>query len=112
MTHTPGPWFVSMKPDWDEDGGMGPAVYDCDGGVFAVVDDEPETIARPFYEADAHLIAAAPEMLEVLEDLVDILEKAAQSEMDDDGMSHVSYNVVCLARSKAYDVLRKARGSK
>ena len=71
MTHTPGPWFVSMKPDWDEDGGMGPAVYDCDGGVFAVVDDEPETIARPFYEADAHLIASAPEMLEVLEWLSD-----------------------------------------
>ena len=71
MTHTTGPWFVSMKPDWDEDGGMGPAVYDCDGGVFAVVDDEPETIARPFYEADAHLIAAAPEMLEVLEWLPD-----------------------------------------
>ena len=63
-------------------------------------------------EALSRLLSAAPEMLEVLEDLVDILEKAAQSEMDDDGMSHVSYNVVCLARSKAYDVLRKARGSK
>ena len=71
MTHTPGPWFVSMKPDWDEDGGMGPAVYDCDGGVYAVVDDEPETIARPFCEADARLIAAAPRMLEVLEWLSD-----------------------------------------
>ena len=58
---------MSMKPDWDEDGGMGPDVYDCDGGVFAVVDDEPETIARPFCEADAHLIASAPEMLEALE---------------------------------------------
>ena len=67
MTHTPGPWFVSMKPDWDEDGGMGPAIYDCDGGVFAVVDDEPETIARPFYEADARLIAAAPDLLAATE---------------------------------------------
>ena len=74
--HTPGPWFVSMKPDWDEDGGMGPAVYDCDGGVFAVVDDEPETIARPFYEADAHLIAAAPEMLEALERILEVAEDA------------------------------------
>ena len=74
MTRTPGPWFVSMKPDWDEDGGMGPAVYDCDGGVFAVVDDEPEAIARPFCEADAHLIAAAPEMLEALEAMVEMVE--------------------------------------
>ena len=65
-----------MKPDWDEDGGMGPAVYDCDGGVFAVVDDEPETIARPFYEADARLIAAAPEMLEALERILEVAEDA------------------------------------
>ena len=65
-----------MKPDWDEDGGMGPAVYDCDGGVFAVVDDEPETIARPFYEADARLIAAAPEMLEALQRILEVAEDA------------------------------------
>ena len=94
MTHTPGPWFVSMKPDWDEDGGMGPAVYDCDGGVFAVVDDEPETIARPFYEADARLIAAAPEMLEVLEWLSD------------------SYGVLFTEQDsrRVHAVIRKARG--
>ena len=94
MTHTPGPWFVSMKPDWDEDGGMGPAVYDCDGGVFAVVDDEPETIARPFYEADAHLIASAPEMLEALEWLSD------------------SYGVLFTEQDfcRVHAVIRKARG--
>ena len=96
MTHTPGPWFVSMKPDWDEDGGMEPAVYDCDGGVFAVVDDEPETIARPFYEADAHLIAAAPEMLEALERLV---EAAGPQMVEPD-----------LALEFARTVIRKARG--
>ena len=96
MTHTPGPWFVSMKPDWDEDSGMGPAVYDCDGGVFAVVDDEPETIARPFYEADAHLIAAAPEMLEALERLV---EECGPQTIEPD-----------LALEFARAVIRKARG--
>ena len=76
MSHTPGPWFVSMKPDWDEDGWIGVDVYDCDGGVFAVVDDEPETIARPFCEADARLIAAAPEMLEALERILEVAEDA------------------------------------
>ena len=96
MTHTPGPWFVSMKPDWDEDGGMGPAVYDCDGGVFAVVDDEPETIARPFCEADARLIAAAPELLEALERLV---EAAGPQMIEPD-----------LALEFARTVIRKARG--
>ena len=97
MSHTPGPWFMSMKPDWDEEGGMGPdAVYDCDGGVFAVVDDEPETIARPFYEADARLIAAAPEMLEALERLV---EAAGPQMVEPD-----------LALEFARTVVQKARG--
>ena len=96
MSHTPGPWFVSMKPDWDEDGWMGVGVYDCDGGVFAVVDDEPETIARPFCEADARLIAAAPEMLEALERLV---EAAVPQMVEPD-----------LALEFARTVVQKARG--
>ena len=61
-------------------------------------------------ECADRLVASAPEMLEVLEDLVDILEKAARSEMDDEGMVLVSYNVVYFALSKAHDVIRKARG--
>ena len=67
MNHTPGPWFVSTEPDRDEDGSVGPNVYDCDGGVFAVMEGEPETIAQPWREADAHLIAAAPDLLAALE---------------------------------------------
>ena len=87
---------MSMKPDWDEDGWMGVGVYDCDGGVYAVVDDEPETIARPFCEADARLIAAAPEMLEALERLV---EAAGPQMVEPD-----------LALEFARTVIRKARG--
>ena len=96
MSHTPGPWFVSMEPDQDEDGWMGVGVYDCDGGVYAVVDDEPETIARPFCEANARLIAAAPEMLEALERLVE----AAGPQMAEPD----------LALEFARTVIRKARG--
>ena len=103
MTRTPGPWFVSMKPDWDEDGGMGPAVYDCDGGVFAVVDDEPETIARPFYEADARLMAASPELLEVL---VWLAEEFDRRELDGNA-------VFCRADlEQVRTVIRKARGER
>lgn len=61
-------------------------------------------------KANARLIAAAPEMLEVLEDLVDILEKAARSEMEDEGMVLVSYVDVYFALSKTHGVIRKARG--
>ena len=67
MTHTPGPWFVGSSPDMDgESGEYGPAVYDSEVGVFAVIDGEPETVAQPYLEADACLIAAAPDMLAAL----------------------------------------------
>lgn len=72
MTHTPGPWFVGFSPDIDgESGEYGPDVYDSEVGVFAVIDGKPETVAQPYLEADACLIAAAPRMLEVLEWLSD-----------------------------------------
>ena len=70
MTHTPSPWFVGFSPDIDgESGEYGPDVYDSEVGVFAVIDGEPETVAQPYLEADACLIAAAPEMLAILEEL-------------------------------------------
>ena len=70
MTHTPGPWFVGFSPDMDgESGEYGPDVYDSEVGVFAVIDGEPETVAQPYLEANARLIAAAPELLAVLEEL-------------------------------------------
>jgi len=72
MTHTPGPWFVGFSPDMDgESGEYGPDVYDSEVGVFAVIDGEPETVAQPYLEANARLIAAAPEMLEALERIRD-----------------------------------------
>ena len=75
MTHTPGPWFVGFSPDMDgESGEYGPGVYDSEAGVFAVIDGEPETVAQPYLEADARLIAAAPEMLEALEAMVEMVE--------------------------------------
>ena len=61
MPHTPGPWYLSMRPSGDElDGPDGGQEYDQREGVFAVVDDEIEILAKPFLEADARLIAAAP----------------------------------------------------
>ena len=67
ITFTPGPWYVSLTPDRDEEGWVGPEVYDRDLGVFAVLDGEPETIAQPWSEADARLIAAAPDLLAATE---------------------------------------------
>ena len=58
--HTPGPWHVGMKP--------GPIVYGPNGEQVAslVVPMLPEEENR----ANAHLIAAAPELLAALRDVI------------------------------------------
>lgn len=57
--HTPGPWSVSKYGD-DYN-----ITYNTDGNWLATVYDDDDPFAgRP--EADAHLIAAAPELLEAL----------------------------------------------
>ncbi len=64
MSHTPGPWEVATKQDCNEEG-----LYDRECGVFAAIDGDLATIAMPWLESDAHLIAAAPDMLAMLEEL-------------------------------------------
>lgn len=74
-THTPGPYFVAMKEDGDElDGPNGETIYDREGGVFAIVDDEPETLAQPWKLEDALLFSAAPDMLQLCRDVLDDAE--------------------------------------
>ena len=62
-THTPGPWVVK---------------HDKEGLPFIGVASDPwtypGTVATVEQEKDARLIAAAPEMFEVLSELLDTLE--------------------------------------
>ena len=87
--HTATPWFVGMMPEADVDevvqtgarsfsmtgGYTGNEEYDRDMGVYAVVDGEPETIANPWKEADARLIALA---CNHFEEMLDMLKVFAQ----------------------------------
>ncbi len=58
--HTPGPWtFRQAGANW--------RVYASDGRSF----DAGDALYHPENEANARLIAAAPELLRALEDLVD-----------------------------------------
>lgn len=86
VKHTPGPWRavdVSVKPDQDDDGvrffdirageecrspyaGALIGYYDCGGRQVAQV-----MKGYTYGEADARLIAAAPELLEALEGLLE-----------------------------------------
>ena len=68
----PGPWFVAIVPEEDEEGYTGEDVYDRSdsGGVFYVDgSDQCVTLAVPTTEAVAHCMAASREMLQLLEDL-------------------------------------------
>lgn len=60
-THTPGPWTV----DFDAEG-----AEDCFSVWYDVDGTGAEIAGRIGEEANAHLIAAAPEMLAALEDIV------------------------------------------
>lgn len=62
---TPGPWFTS-KPN----NGGGILIKPIPGQVIAQCDESPEM------EANARLIAAAPELLEALETAKKLLETA------------------------------------
>jgi hypothetical protein len=71
-THTPGPWRTRNVDDHmylDAD------TWDAFARVVVVVDDEPD----PEGEANARLIAAAPEMLEALKEAVDDLRGPAET---------------------------------
>ena len=107
MTHTPGPWFVGFSPDIDgESGEYGPDVYDSEVGVFAVIDGEPETVAQPYLEADACLIAAAPEMLEALEAIMGFVLSRRRTGIK----GPASAQEARLIYARCMGAIRKARG--
>ncbi len=66
--HTPGPWHVGYRQAGDEDGWADYQEYDRQCGVWAEPaptdsEYEPYVVCQPDTEADAELIAAAPDLL-------------------------------------------------
>lgn len=106
MSHTPGPWVVYTPEDYDGPERLPGLGVDSQTTGDAVVwfALEPETGLKN--DADAHLIAAAPDLLEALED---IIESVAQC-TDDDGRP--TYEV-CQSDdfSAARAAIAKARGT-
>ena len=73
-THTPGPWLARNGKVWGE-GGDGLPVATLDPAVL-----EEEVAMK---EADARLIAAAPELLLALSDMLDQFEDNEQYDVGD-----------------------------
>ena len=73
MSHTPGPWTVEMTQT--EDGEPFGYVL-ADEGIVTMVTLRPEQV-----EANAHLIAAAPELFYALKSFVEITEGSGAIKM-------------------------------
>lgn len=71
LERTPGPWSVNTDPRYE--GGRPAMVWGPKGPGWGVVCDLPAHYPREFNEADARLIAAAPEMYAELVRLRDFL---------------------------------------
>ncbi len=92
--HTPGPWTTwRLSPDSDQQQRL----------IVVTADGETEICCVVANEADAHLIAAGPEMREALELCEDVLSEFARL---DDGTPSVS------ALHMARDALAKAKGGR
>jgi len=78
MTHaTPGPWKVGYSDDFE--GQQVIMEQDCNGRVLALIDDTDEQD-----QANARLIAAAPELLEACKKLLPCLQNWMEIAEDED----------------------------
>jgi len=86
MAHTPGPWF---------------SIATSNIGHNAVVDGDGFTICAPspMGVGNARLIAAAPDMLAALQDIM------AESSRDDD-----DHDVIATIQGICRDIIAKAKG--
>lgn len=70
MTHTPAPWTVRRASKPDNVGGFDYAIFDDDGKIIAETFQKVDVGAERPCEANAKLIAAAPELLFALKEIM------------------------------------------
>jgi hypothetical protein len=70
LKHTLGPWSVMTRDEWTEAGGLQPSSV-CHVGDFTIVTGYMTYDFHGDDEADARLIAAAPDMLAALQEIAD-----------------------------------------
>ena len=116
--YTPGPWeWVSdMSGLWQEDapGEMIMGVF-CEGMISDYESDVTMKLDQEPSKANANLIAAAPDLLETLQDILSIIEidgQASWGDTPEDG-SYVTYDLhsIDTIKSDIKWVISKAMGA-
>jgi hypothetical protein len=92
--HTPGPWVIGKNIQ-----------FPMSGPVVRAADDVQTIVAHVQYDRDARLIAAAPELLAALKDILTGLEHAGCSSPHCSGTCHY-----CATRRRARAAIKKATG--
>jgi len=101
MSHTPGPWEIYDRGK-DE-----PEHQEC--SIESTADKKADWVAQSIYnKSDAHLIAAAPEMLEMLEELEWSARTIEQRNLCP--MCRERYSAGHKANCRLGNLLKKARG--
>lgn len=95
VKHTPGPWKLLTDGDRNR---LCPADQN-NHSILTLEDEGNSTFACVYEEADAHLIAAAPDILKVL--------KRIDAAMDFDGTCHPLFNGL---QKQMQDAIAKAEG--
>ena len=96
ITHTPGPWLYDT-----EDG----FIYDCDGRYTVASPHATKELDLDERDANARLIAAAPELLRALVALEDATECDTP-----DHLLHDKNGALYPAMRQAQEAIRKAKG--
>ena len=103
MTHTKGPWEISRSSD--PEGGLW---IESDGAAITHLSKELEECGSPI-EANARLIAAAPELLKALENCHVLIAMTAR---DNPGKAWLNENGWKSARLLAEEVTEAIRKAK
>jgi hypothetical protein len=74
MNHTPGPWHVSKRSHGGAICGVDGPNGECVAVIWADAGDGMKA-HLPEWETNAHVLAAAPEMLEALRDILEKIER-------------------------------------
>lgn len=96
--HTPGPWVFHTQPHGDRiEGGRNHSIQNNSGVVILF---DPPGSETDTFEANARLIAAAPDMLSALKEITDLCKTQPANPFLADNMDRIAITAIAKAESR------------